>query len=293
MSKRSIYWSVLSGMLIAPTAALADGMLDFMDPCKDAQKDFKSSYNAIQTQADEAVVNMTAWGEDPTKVPDKVLDAYKVALRTIALKTWSDSPAGKGTIASWGNPGEEKVQEMFFQHIYPAEIKPDVETTLARQLFKMDYDQKIKPTLASDRAEISKKLDEQRAQLDASCKPDVVSQIFRGTIGNALVMLKGNFDAAKREPGELAKVVRAVTGISIGDIMKNGLAGGENSEMNKLRKNWTVALDNVGIGQNNEIRRALAAIDPTNLPSPKEVQVNIDKGTIPNLKKNLTFGLWK
>ena len=36
--------------------------------------------------------------------------------------------------------------------------------------------------------------------------------------------------------------MRAVTGVSIGDIMKNGLAGGENSEMNKLRKNWTAAL---------------------------------------------------
>lgn len=46
-------------------------------------------------------------------------------------------------------------------------------------------------------------------------------------------IVDGNVKAAARESGEVAKVVRGVTGISIRDIEKYGLAGGPNSVLRK------------------------------------------------------------
>ncbi len=42
-----------------------------------------------------------------------------------------------------------------------------------------------------------------------------------------------NFRAAERESGEGAKIIRAITGISLGDIGKYGILGGPNSFLRK------------------------------------------------------------
>lgn len=46
-------------------------------------------------------------------------------------------------------------------------------------------------------------------------------------------IVDGNIQAAEGESGEIAKVLRATTGISIRDIEKYGLAGGPNSVLRK------------------------------------------------------------
>jgi hypothetical protein len=54
-----------------------------------------------------------------------------------------------------------------------------------------------------------------------------------GEIRKALNIPIGNIRAASQESGEIAKVIRATTGISIMDIQKYGLLGGENSFFRK------------------------------------------------------------
>ncbi|GGZ75652.1 hypothetical protein [Paraglaciecola chathamensis] len=46
--------------------------------------------------------------------------------------------------------------------------------------------------------------------------------------------IERNIEGAKIESGELAKLVRALSGVSIKDIEKHGICGGKNSELRKL-----------------------------------------------------------
>lgn len=47
-------------------------------------------------------------------------------------------------------------------------------------------------------------------------------------------IVEGNITAAERENGEIAKLVRALSGVSIKDIEAHGICGGSNSEVRKL-----------------------------------------------------------
>lgn len=53
-------------------------------------------------------------------------------------------------------------------------------------------------------------------------------------IKEAIRIISANIDASKNENGEIAKLVRALSGVSITDIERYGLCGGENSEVRKL-----------------------------------------------------------
>jgi hypothetical protein len=46
--------------------------------------------------------------------------------------------------------------------------------------------------------------------------------------------IEQNFAAAGDESGAIAQAIRAATGVSLGDIERYGIAGGPNSEVNKL-----------------------------------------------------------
>jgi hypothetical protein len=129
--------------------------------------------------------------------------------------------------------------------------------------------------------------------VDENCKPDVVSQIFRGTIGRLLLTYAGNKEAAKNEKGDIAALTRLLTGISLTDIMKYGIGGGPNSEVKKLGRTWTDGLDSVGIGPNSALRQGAAALDPTNQNVPKQLQITIDNRSMDNLGKNVNpFRKW-
>jgi hypothetical protein len=60
----------------------------------------------------------------------------------------------------------------------------------------------------------------------------------RGEIANVLAspvkILDGNVKAAAEESGEVAKVLRAVTGVSVRDIQKFGIFGGPNSVFHRV-----------------------------------------------------------
>ena len=47
-------------------------------------------------------------------------------------------------------------------------------------------------------------------------------------------IVEGNISAADRENGEIDKLIRALSGVSVKDIRENGVCGGSNSEVRKL-----------------------------------------------------------
>lgn len=68
--------------------------------------------------------------------------------------------------------------------------------------------------------------------------------------------IKSNIEGAKNENGEGAKILRATLGISIEDIRKHGILGGENSYLRKIVPTWS---DNGGVlgGENSFFRKNL------------------------------------
>lgn len=59
----------------------------------------------------------------------------------------------------------------------------------------------------------------------------VVIQILLESLA---VSIEGNIGAAERESGELSKLVRALIGVSVQDIERFGICGGNNSELRKI-----------------------------------------------------------
>jgi hypothetical protein len=49
----------------------------------------------------------------------------------------------------------------------------------------------------------------------------------------AMKLVSRNIDASKKENGEIDKLIRAISGISVRDIERYGLCGGPNSEVRK------------------------------------------------------------
>lgn len=53
-------------------------------------------------------------------------------------------------------------------------------------------------------------------------------------IAEAIKIMEQNIKASGRESGEIDKLIRALSGISVKDIRKYGICGGPNSEARKL-----------------------------------------------------------
>lgn len=60
------------------------------------------------------------------------------------------------------------------------------------------------------------------------------SVIEAALIAEAIKIMEKNIDASKRESGEIDKLIRALSGVSVKDIKKYGICGGPNSEVRKL-----------------------------------------------------------
>ncbi len=283
----------LIACLSASLPAKAEGALDFADYCKGIEKEQKSVVSAIDRDVGNTTATLAAWNKDPTTIPEADLLHYRNIVLLASYKEWEKSASGVIIIKGWlkENPKVDVVKE-FSAQIYAKEMTKDNETTLARKLYQIDYEQNIKPKIDADVAKIKKNIAESKKKIDENCKPDVVSQIFRGTIGRVLLTYEGNKQASKDEKGDLARLTRQFTGISLTDIMKHGIGGGPNSEAKKLGKAWTDGLDSVGIGPNSDLRKTAAALDPTNVKLPPQVQITIDKNSADNLKKNVLPTEW-
>ncbi|WP_299969170.1 hypothetical protein [uncultured Roseobacter sp.] len=270
-----------------------EGELDFLDPCKKQEAKFANTRDAVKERQDSASTRLAGWRSDPSTLPAEIEEQYRAAVRAYIFSVWSNSPTGTGVLASWGEISGEEAYTKFFDNIYPTLITDDDERKTAHALFQRDYDERIRPDFDKEIAEQNVRLEEAGEKVGEACSPDVFSTIVRSTIGRAVMIVGNNFEAAKDEKGDLAAVVRAVSGISVTDILKYGIAGGENSEFNKIKETWSATLDFAGIGENHAVRVLLRELDVTNVDLPDEVEVTVDDESAENLTTNLTGGLIK
>lgn len=265
------YGLLLSCALLAVTEARADGELDFADPCKKAEKKFASTAEALKAKADGVIA---AW-DAKTEPPGEIRGLYVEAVRKGAYQAWESNEAVKPLIVNLkqGNPAFDP-EKFFFESVYPTAMTAEKEAEYVRLLFKADYQANMRPKFLADRKSLDKAIEDQKAKLDGSCEPDVFNQVIRASFGRAILIVKGNFDAAKNESGEIAKLVRATSGVSLTDIEKYGIQGGPNSEFNK-------ALQAAGIGPNSEISKGLKIL--TDGLNPGKWKVDLPKFDPPNI----------
>jgi hypothetical protein len=182
-------------------------------------------------------------------------------------------------IQSWQPIAEDAAKAKFLEFIYAKEIPPELEKKLAQSVFQKDYADHLKSKLDEMVTDVNNDINANKAKLDGACSKDEFSKFMRMTLGNAMIMVHGNFEAAKREDGEIAKAVRAITGISITDILKSGLQGGPNSEVAKFNKMLEGVLDKNGMGNSTVVGQFFNAINPT------KWKVELPKVDLPNLPK--------
>ena len=185
--------------LSIPYSVRPEGLLDFADPCKKAEKSFKTTTTAVESRVKEVVESTQAWRNDPSKMPPHVLTQYRAIVKAAAYKAWEESPGGKGTIKSWKdeNPNVD-VPTKFAKYIYDAQMTQDDEIKWAHLLFQRHYDESLKAQIDSEVATVNRTLSEKKKELDGQCSPDVFNQVFRSTIGRAVMIVNSNFEAAKK-----------------------------------------------------------------------------------------------
>ncbi|QRY69122.1 hypothetical protein JVX98_12905 [Ensifer sp. PDNC004] len=232
---------IVAAFVILSTNANAQGLFDFADPCKKAEGQFSDGVEAARAGADALIYKWDAL----TYPPAEIAPLYRDALIDSLAKSWLQSETSKPLIemAKKNDPQFEPLK-FFKESIYPQAVPLEQEREYIRLLFKADYAASIRPRLLEQRSKVEEEIQQKKGELDDSCKPTVVDQLLRATIGNVASAVDANFKAAENESGEVAKSVRALTGISLGDIQKYGIAGGPNSEFNKI----------LG-GQNSELRK--------------------------------------
>ena len=294
--------SIALGACIA-SVALGQAQALELDPCVTEKAKFETTADALRGRTVEILTKFASWNDKPDLIPEDTLKVYRDAVRDYAFGIWKETPAGKGVLESWQPlPDEAAAKVKFLTFVYAKEVSPELEKKLAQSVYQKDYAENIKPKLASAAAGVNNDINNNKAKLDESCSQSEFSRFMRVTLGNAMIIVNGNFDAAKNESGEIAKAVRAITGISITDILKNGLQGGENSEVAKFNKMLEGVLDRNGMGSSTVAGQVLNSINPTKwkislpeakLPSKIDTTIRIDEGSFKNTITNVTGGLVK
>lgn len=274
--------------------AIAKGALDDLDYCEGYRDQVNSEAKEIKANYNQVKDAFEKWYANPDSIPNEELELYKAAVKNYLYESWLSDPA----VATYIREQKEKdssfdSEGLFTELVYKSQVKPDAEVKLAQQLFKNSYENKIKSQLLEKQNEIDETIANAKNEVEDNCSKGVGDQIMRATIGRLILTYEGNKAAAKNEKGDIAAFIRQFTGISLTDIAKYGLAGGPNSEMNKLKVSITQGLDNIGIGENHIIRQIGRAIDPTNIKLPKQVQITVDDKSLKNLERNLNPTKWK
>lgn len=234
-----------------------------LDPCVAEEKKFNTLADALRGQAAATAAKFANWNDNPDTIPEDVLAEYRSAVKDYAFGVWKDSPTGKGVVQSWQPIAEDAAKAKFLEFIYAKEIPPELEKKLAQSVFQKDYADHLKSKLGKMATEVNDDINANKEKLDGACSAGEFSKFLRMTLGNAMIMVHGNFDAAKREDGEIAKAVRATTGISVTDILKDGLQGGPNSEVAKFNKMLEDVLDKNGMGGSTVVGQVFNSINPT------------------------------
>lgn len=208
----------------------AQGALDWADPCIKQEQTFNSSAAAARARADEQLQTFDAQVDPPAALRSH----YVEAIREGYFKVWIEDPNVIALIERAKKDGTFDEKAFFLESVYPKAMTPEREAEIIRQVYKRDYEQQLRPKLVADRETLEKTLNEKKDEVDSACSPDVVSQVLRATVGNMVGLIDANFKAAANEDGDIAKFVRATSGVSLTDIQTHGLQGGPNSFVNEV-----------------------------------------------------------
>lgn len=218
-------------VLMCASTASAQGAFDFADPCIQAGNEFNSSSAAARSGADAVIKDWDSRNEPPGELRGYYLEAVRTGL----YQTWLKNPANApllDTIKSVDPNFDSKT--FFLEKIYPQVVTAEIEADFIRQFFAADYQKNLRPKLISQREDIERQIASGKEKLDESCKSDVVSQVLRVTLGNAISLIGGRLEGAAAQSGELSKVFYLTSGISLDDMVKYGIQGGPNSVVNQV-----------------------------------------------------------
>lgn len=296
--KRRVGLFLICALVSSP--AIAQGALDDLDYCVKEKQKFRSSREAIESKIRGVQSKLSGWHKNPDTLPAETLKEYRDAVRAYAFTVWKSTANGKAVINSWNTQDTKVITDNFYKFIYPAQITEDQEKLLAKALFKKDYEENVKPKLDAQVKTVNAKVAEGKKELDGACKSDVVSQLFRVSLGNLIKTVGGNFEAVKNESGFGAQIVRATTGVSITDIVKYGIVGSDSSELSKINKTFNKALEDAGLGKSTVVGQMIQVFNPANIhlleikiPDKVDTTITIDSGTVPNIITNITGGIIK
>jgi len=278
MQRGFIFAPFFFAYLCFANAAIADDPLDLADPCTDAGNKFTSTSNALRARADELLAKWDASASPPDELKQFFVDAVREAI----FGQWEKDPNIAALIAAYQkvSPGFD-IHAFFFQNIYPKVVTPEQELSYVNVFYKSYYVAEIRPKLIAERAALETTIVSQHNDLDSACKQDFFDKVIRVTMGNASLYIKANTEAAKQEHGVIAQSIRLTSGISITDIEKNGILGGDGSELRKLANTAGGSLQALS-GALNNLNKSISDIaKQISVPLPPLPQVTLPSIPIP------------
>lgn len=225
-AKAFISASVLVMGITTFSPASAQGFFDDLDPCIAAKKGFHEGRKQMR-----AIVQAKMDSADTAKPTEDYRDLWWKEKRE-QLREYFDNSQFASIIKASGGDVDKAFVLWLAEQIEAAGGVEKVEAVIEDDFQKMTQ---LELTRQKNRTEAE--FEKQKNELYSDCKEDVLNQTLRVAMTMAMApvnIIEGNWEGAKRESGELAKIVRATTGISWRDIEKYGLCGGPNSEVRKL-----------------------------------------------------------
>lgn len=264
-------WLLLATTILSSATVCAQGALDFADPCIRAGEALKTSSEALKASGNAVLAQWDALKAPPPEL----LPHYKEAFKLAFYKSWSEHPLAAPLLAQMKQADPNFNALTFFsEKVYPTAVKPEQEQEWINGLYLADYATTLRPKLLAQRDEIDKRIAEDRSTLDASCKNGEVDKLIRATIGNFAGIVAANFAATEAEKGDIAKAVRALSGVSLTDAQKHGILGGPNSEINK-------GLDRA-LG-NSDVKKLIVGLATLNTSSWKVETPKLPNAQLPEL----------
>jgi hypothetical protein len=226
--KNTLRIAATCALVLLPGTASAQGLFDFLDPCIGARNDYWKARNGILTKVDTKLAGVA------TAQPTKEFSDYWWTEKRVALRTFFD--ANIVPVLEGAGIKEQKMLDAAFETWLEKQIHGAGGHEAMNKLVAEEYRRVLGLALLKQKGETVAALDKQRDELYSSCPQDVANQMFRGLITVTVApigIVTQNLEIAKRESGDLAKVLAGTTGISVDAINKGGILGGENSEARK------------------------------------------------------------
>ena len=209
--------------------ALAD---NYFDPCLSMRSDFHAERNMVLAAYNTDVANVDTMALTP-EYREVWINAKKADLR----------PHFDQHVA----PTLKDAGQTDMEAAFTAWSDKKITEAGGDSLITAHFRQELKAYLLEERSATEANYSAQKRDLDASCKMDVGNQALR--VASKLIVegitspiaapvavinsIDRNIQGAARESGEIDKVLKGTTGISIKDIKKNGIFGGSNSVFRK------------------------------------------------------------